>query len=203
MKQLAEFIPIALFFIVYQLKGQTIELGSWAHTFDGIFSATAVLMIATGAQVAISFALTRHVEKRQLWLFLAVFIFGGATLFFRNQMFIQWKPTIFNWVLAIAFGLSQFIGEKNLMQRTLGSQLQLPHIVWRRLNLIWTANFAVVGGLNLYVAYYYSEETWVSYKLYSAIGFTVLLTILTAVLISPHLKDLEDGDSPDEKLPQK
>jgi len=203
MKQLAEFIPIALFFIVYQLKGQTIELGSWAHTFDGIFSATAVLMIATGAQVAISFALTRHVEKRQLWLFLAVFIFGGATLFFRNQMFIQWKPTIFNWVLAIAFGLSQFIGEKNLMQRTLGSQLQLPHIVWRRLNLIWTANFAVVGGLNLYVAYYYSEETWVSYKLYSAIGFTVLLTILTAVLISPHLKDLEDGDSPDKKLPQK
>jgi len=203
MKQLAEFIPIALFFIVYQLKGQTIELGSWAHTFDGIFSATAVLMIATGAQVAISFALTRHVEKRQLWLFLAVFVFGGATLFFRNQMFIQWKPTIFNWVLAIAFGLSQFIGEKNLMQRTLGSQLQLPHIVWRRLNLIWTANFAVVGGLNLYVAYYYSEETWVSYKLYSAIGFTVLLTILTAVLISPHLKDLEDGDSPDKKLPQK
>jgi len=203
MKQLAEFIPIALFFIVYQFKGQTIELGSWAHTFDGIFSATAVLMIATGAQVAISFALTRHVEKRQLWLFLAVFVFGGATLFFRNQMFIQWKPTIFNWVLAIAFGLSQFIGEKNLMQRTLGSQLQLPHIIWRRLNLTWTANFAVVGGLNLYVAYYYSEETWVSYKLYSAIGFTVLLTILTAVLISPHLKDLEDGDSPDEKLPQK
>lgn len=202
MKQLAEFIPIALFFIVYQLKGQTIALGDWTHTLDGIFSATAVLMIATGLQVAISFVLTRHVEKRQLWLFLAVFIFGGATLFFRNQMFIQWKPTIFNWVLAIAFGLSQFIGEKNLMERTLGSQLQLPHIIWRRLNLIWTANFALVGGLNLYVAYSYSEDTWVSYKLYSAIGFTVLLTIMTAILISPHLKDLDDGDSPDEKLPQ-
>lgn len=202
MKQLAEFVPIALFFIVYQLKGKTIELGDWAHTFDGIFSATAVLMVATGAQIAISFALTRHVEKRQLWLFLAVFIFGGATLFFRNQMFIQWKPTIFNWVLAIAFGLSQFIGEKNLMERTLGSQLQLPHIVWGRLNLIWTANFALVGGLNLYVAYYFSEDTWVSYKLYSAIGFTVLLTVMTAVLISPHLKDLDDGDSQDDKLPQ-
>ncbi len=203
MKQLAEFIPIALFFIVYQFKGQTIELGAWTHTLDGIFSATAVLMIATGAQVIISFALTRQVEKRQLWLLLAVFVFGGATLFFRNQMFIQWKPTIFNWVLAVAFGLSQFIGEKNLMQRTLGSQLQLPHRVWRHLNLIWTTNFAVVGGLNLYVAYYYSEETWVSYKLYSAIGFTVLLTIMTAILISPHLKDLDDENSPDEKLPQK
>lgn len=202
MKQLAEFLPIALFFIVYQLKGETIELGSWTHTLDGIFSATAVLMAATGAQVAVSFAISRRLEKRQLWLLLAVLVFGGATLFFRNQMFIQWKPTIFNWVLALAFGASQFIGDKNLMERTLGSQLQLPSPVWTKLNLIWTANFAVVGALNLYVAYYYSEETWVSYKLYSAIGFTLVLTLLTALLISPHLR--EDGDEQsDEQLPQK
>ena len=201
MKQLTEFIPIVLFFIVYQMKGETIELGAWVHTLDGIFSATAVLMAATVTQVALSFALERRLEKRQLWLLLAVLVFGGATLFFRNQMFIQWKPTIFNWVLALAFGASQFIGEKNLMQRTLGSQLQLPHLVWRRLNMLWTANFAVVGALNLYVAYYYSEDTWVSYKLYSAIGFTVVLTILTAFLISPHLKESDDDE--DEKLPQK
>jgi len=201
MKQLAEFLPIVLFFIVYQLKGDTIELGSWAYTFDGIFSATAVLMAATGTQVVLSFAISRRVEKRQLWLLLAVLVFGGATLFFRNQMFIQWKPTIFNWVLAIAFGASQFIGDRNLMERTLGSQLQLPRTVWTRLNLIWTTNFAVVGTLNLYVAYFYSEETWVSYKLYSAIGFTIILTILTAVLISPHLKE-DEGKQSDEKLPQ-
>lgn len=199
MKQLAEFLPIALFFIVYQLKGETIELGNWAHTFDGIFSATAVLMAATAAQVVISFAVTRRLEKRQIWLFLAVFVFGGATLFFRNQLFIQWKPTIFNWVLAIAFGLSQFIGEKNLMERTLGSQLHLPQLIWRRLNMIWTANFALVGTLNLYVAYYYSEETWVSYKLYSAIGFTLVLTIMTAILISPHLQEEEDDDEPSDE----
>jgi intracellular septation protein len=189
MKQLAEFVPIVLFFITYQMKGSTLDLGGWTHTFDGIFSATAVLMIATTLQVVVSYAMTRKVEKRMLWLLLAVMVFGGATLFFRNQMFIQWKPTIFNWVLALAFGASQFIGEKNLMQRTLGSQIQLPHNVWRRLNLLWAANFAIVGALNIYVAYSYTEDTWVSYKLYSAIGFTVVLTILTAMLISPHLKD--------------
>ncbi len=202
MKQLAEFLPIVLFFIVYQFKGDTITVGDWTHTFDGIFSATAVLMAATAIHLAVSFAITRRLEKRQIWLFLAVFVFGGATLFFRNQMFIQWKPTIFNWVLAIAFGASQFIGEKNLMQRTLGSQLQLPRQVWTRLNLIWTTNFALVGSLNLYVAYFYSEETWVSYKLYSAIGFTVLLTILTAVLVSPHLREDDSDDSPDPQTPQ-
>ncbi len=189
MKQIAEFIPIALFFIVYQLDGQNMSVAGWTYHFDGIYSATAVLMIATVLQVIFTYALTRRFEKRLMWLASAVLVFGGATLFFHNQMFIQWKPTIFNWALALAFGLSQFIGDKNLMQRTLGSQIHLPRAVWTRLNLLWTANFFIVGGLNLVVAYGFSEATWVSYKLYSAIGFTLVLTILTAVLISPHLKE--------------
>jgi intracellular septation protein len=189
MKQLAEFVPIALFFIVYQLNGETVSLGQWSYTFDGIFSATAVLMAATLLQVALTYLLTREFEKRAMWMLLAVLIFGGATLLLRNQMFIQWKPTIFNWALAIAFGASQFIGSKNLMERTLGSQVRLPKPVWTRLNLLWVSNFAIVGALNLVVAYGFSEATWVSYKLYSAIGFTLLLTVLTALLISPHLKE--------------
>jgi intracellular septation protein len=80
------------------------------------------------------------------------------------------------------------------MERTLGSQIHLPKAIWNRLNLLWVSNFAIVGALNLVVAYGYSEETWVSYKLYSAIGFTVLLTILTAMVISPHLKDEQLAD---------
>ncbi|CAA0125449.1 putative intracellular septation protein A [Halioglobus japonicus] len=189
MKQIAEFIPIALFFIVYQFDGQSISLFGWNYHFDGIYSATAVLMIATVLQVVFTYALTRRFEKRLMWLAAAVLIFGGATLFFHNQMFIQWKPTIFNWALALAFGGSQFIGEKNLMQRTLGSQIHLPRPIWTKLNLLWTANFLIVGGLNIFVAYSFSEATWVSYKMYSAIGFTLVLTILTAVLVSPHLKE--------------
>ncbi len=197
MKQLAEFIPIALFFIVYQLDGESMSLGGWAYTFDGIFSATAVLMAATLVQVGLGWALTRQLEKRALWMLLAVLVFGGATLLLRNQMFIQWKPTIFNWALALAFGASQFIGDKNLMERTLGSQIHLPKAAWNKLNLLWVANFAIVGALNLVVAYGFSEATWVSYKLYSAIGFTLLLTVLTALLISPHLKDEQITDNPE------
>ncbi len=191
MKQLAEFVPIALFFIAYQMNGDVISIGGWSYEFDGIFSATAILIIATVAQVVITYLVTRKLEKRQIWLLLAVTVFGGLTLVFRNELFIQWKPTIFNWALGLAFGLSQFIGEKNLMERTLGSQIQLPKSIWSRLNLMWVANFAIVGALNIFVAYSYSEETWVSYKLYSAIGFTLLLTILTAVVISPYIKEEE------------
>jgi intracellular septation protein len=145
-----------------------------------------------------SYAVTRRLEKRLLWLLLAVLVFGGATLIFRNQMFIQWKPTIFNWALALAFAVSQFVGDKNLMERTLGSQIHLPRLVWTRLNLLWVTNFLIVGGLNLVVAYGFSEQIWVSYKLYSSIGFTLVLTILTALLISPHLKE----DATDKQLLQ-
>jgi intracellular septation protein len=200
MRQLLEFLPIVLFFIVYQLRGETISIGGWEHTLDGIFSATAVLMAATLLQVIISYVLSRKLEKRALWMLLAVFIFGGATLLFRNQMFIQWKPTIFNWALALAFAGSQFIGSKNLMERTLGSQLQLPRLVWTRLNLLWIANFTIVGALNLVVAYLYSEAVWVSYKLYSAIGFTLVLTVLTALIVSPHLSS-QDSEKPVREQP--
>jgi intracellular septation protein len=199
MKQVAEFIPIVLFFVTYQLDGQSLSLGSWTYQFDGIFSATAVLMVATALQVILTYAVTRTFEKRLLWLLLAVTVFGGATLIFRNQAFIQWKPTVFNWALALAFGASQFVGSKNLMERTLGSQIHLPKPVWSQLNLLWVANFLIVGALNLFVAYRYSEETWVSYKLYSSFGFILALTILTALLISPHLKE----DTADEQLLQR
>jgi len=189
MKQLLEFVPIALFFIVYQLKGERLQLGDWHYEFDGIFSATLVLILATIAQVLISFALTRKLEKRLLWLLAATVGFGGLTLAFRNELFLMWKPTIFNWALALVFGASQFVGERNLMERTLGGQISLPKAVWRRLNVIWVANFAVVGALNLVVAYRFSEAFWVSYKLYSAVGFTLLLTVATALIVSPHLRD--------------
>jgi intracellular septation protein len=194
MKQLLEFIPIALFFIVYQLDGSVLTLGSWQYTVDGIFSATAVLIAATLLQFVLSSLLARHIEKRALWTLLAVVIFGGATLLLRDQTFIQWKPTIFNWALALVFIGFGLFSERNLMQRTLGTQLQLPAQVWTRLNLLWVANFLIVGALNLWVAYRYSEATWVSYKLYSAIGFTVLLTVLTAVLVSPHLSATEAAE---------
>ena len=197
MRQLLEFVPIALFFIVYQMDGDTVTLGQWSHTIDGIFTATAVLMAATLVQLAINYAMTREIEKRGLWMAMAVIGFGGLTLAFRNELFIQWKPTIFNWVLALVFGASQFIGDRNLMERTLGSQIVLPKAIWTRLNLLWVSNFTIVGALNLVVAYGFSEATWVSYKLYSAIGFTLLLTILTAVIVSPHLTE----DGPDQPEP--
>ena len=195
MKQLLELLPLVLFFGAYQMDGDTLTVGGWSHTFDGIFSATAVLMISTALTWLISSLLEKRNDKRLMWMTLAVLLFGAATLILRDQRFIQWKPTVFNWVLAAVFFGSQFIGKRTVLERVLGSQLSLPRTIWTRLNVLWIGNFALVGALNLFVAYRFEEAFWVSYKLYSSIGFTLALMLLTVAIVAPHVKD--DGEQPE------
>ena len=198
MKQFLEFLPLVLFFGAYQMNGETISVGEWLYAFDGIYSATAVLMFSSVAVLFVAFALERRLDKRLMWMTVAILVFGAATLIFRDQRFIQWKPTVFNWVLALVFLASQFVGDKNLLQRFLGQQLVLPRAVWGRLNLLYVAHFSVVGALNLFVAYRYEEAFWVSYKLYSSLGFTIALMALTVLLLFPHLKNqIPNGDTED------
>ena len=193
MKQILEFLPIVLFYGAYQMDGETLTVGAWSHTFDGIFSATAVLMIATIGVWLVMLAITQRNDKRLMWMMVAVVVFGTATLVLRDQRFIQWKPTVFNWVMAALFFGSQLVSEKTLLERLLGQQLVLSEVIWKRLNALWVTNFIVVGALNLYVAYQYAEAFWVSYKLYSSIGFMVLMILLTLMIVAPHLKS-EDQD---------
>ena len=195
MKQLLELLPLVLFFGAYQMDGDTLTVGGWSHTFDGIFSATAVLMISTALTWLVASLLEKRNDKRLMWMTLAVLLFGAATLILRDQRFIQWKPTVFNWVLAAVFFGSQFIGKRTVLERVLGSQLSLPRLIWMRLNVLWIGNFALVGALNLFVAYRFEEAVWVSYKLYSSIGFTLALMLLTVVIVAPHVKD--DGEQPE------
>lgn len=195
MKQLLELLPLVLFFGAYQMDGDTLAVGGWSHTFDGIFSATAVLMISTALIWLVASLLEKRNDKRLMWMTLAVLLFGAATLILRDQRFIQWKPTVFNWVLAAVFLGSQFIGKRTVIERVLGNQLSLPRPIWTRLNVLWIGNFALVGALNLFVAYRFEEAVWVSYKLYSSIGFTLALMLLTVAIVAPHVKD--DGEQPE------
>jgi intracellular septation protein len=197
MKQLAELIPVVLFFLAYRLDGQTLSLGGWAHHFDGIYSATAVLMAATALQVVLTRLITGHLEKRLLILAAVVMAFGGATLALHNQLFIQWKPTIFNWALAIVLVATRWWSGRSAMEKAMGEQLQLPPEGWLRLDRLWTGYFVLVGALNLAVAYGFSESTWVSYKLYSAIGFTIVLSLVTAAVMMPYLR-ASDGEPPSD-----
>ena len=195
MKQLLEFLPLVLFFGAYQMDGEIVTVGSWSHTFDGIFSATAVLMVSSIIVWLLASGLSGQNQRRLMWMAIAVVVFGAATLILRDQRFIQWKPTVFNWVLAAVFLGSQFVGERNLPQRLLGNQLSLTRQVCTQLNVLLIGNFTFVGALNLVVAYRYEEAFWVAYKLYSPFGFSVVVVLLAFLIIAPHLKEDEALES--------
>lgn len=194
MLQLLELLPLIAFFVTFKMSGYLLQLGSWQYQFDGLYTATAVLMIATTLQVAIVWAWKRTLEKRLLWLLATILVFGSATLLFHNQLFIQWKPTVFNWVLSAVVIGSQLFTQKNVVQRILGQQMQLPYPVCVRLTFLWGGYFFLAGALNLVVAYQFSEAVWVSYKLWSAMGFTLLMSAITAVMVAPYLK-IESADT--------
>jgi len=204
MKQLLEFIPVVLFIGVYfLLDGETVSVGAWFHTFDGIYSATAVLMMSTTACWIIASVMQRKNDRRLMWMTLLIVPMGAATLILKNPIFIQWKPTVFNWGLAIIVLGFQLLGKQTLIERIMGSQITLPRAIWVRINMLWFANFTIVGAANLYVAFNYSEAFWMLYKLYSGLGFTVLASVLTIVVAFPYLKaDELDGNSRPAEGPQ-
>lgn len=206
MKLLLDFLPILLFFVVFRVaEGRPDEAAAFASEHLGflvsggvvgakeapVLLATLVVILATLAQVAFLMLRGRKVDT-MLWVSLGlVTVLGGATVWFHNETFIKWKPSVLYWVMGLAFWLSQALFRKNLLQTLMGDQLQLPPPVWRTLNLMWIAFFAFMGLLNLYVAYSYSTETWVSFKLFGGIGLMLAFTLAQGVYLSRHMKQDE------------
>lgn len=164
MQLLFDFFPVIAFFATYKLTGD-------------LFTATAVIIVAVIAQTAIQWFRFRKVSSMALISGVLVLVFGGLTLLIHDKAFIQWKVTVVNWLFALGFLASHFIGDKVMIQRMMGEQLQLEPALWRRLNLAWIGFFTALGAINLYVAYNYSEATWVDFKLYGMIGLTAAFAI--------------------------
>ncbi|MGM0593323.1 MAG: inner membrane-spanning protein YciB [Pseudomonadota bacterium] len=144
MKFLFDLLPVILFFIAYKLYG--------------IYPAIVVIMLATGVQVGLSWLKHRKVEKMHLITLVLVVVLGGATLLLQDKAFFMWKPTAVNWLFALAFLGSHFIGSgKTLVERMMSHAIEAPAVVWTRLNLAWVAFFVLMGLANLYVANLFFE----------------------------------------------
>ncbi len=174
MKFLFDLLPVLLFFVAYKL--------------DGIYVATAVLIVASLAQVAWLWFRHRRVEKMPLITALLVLVLGGATLLLHDETFVKWKPTVVNWVFALVFLGSQFIGGKTLIERMMSGAIDLPAEIWSRLNTLWVAFFALIGVTNLYVAFNFDTDTWVNFKLFGMLGLTLVFVVLQSFYLARHLK---------------
>jgi intracellular septation protein len=197
MKQLLEFLPLIIFFIVYQMSGTTLSVGDSEYTFDGIYTATIALILTTILQVIIVKLVWGSVEKRLLGVAGAVIIFGGATVLLRDPVFIFWKPTVFNWALAGVSVVWHVMRGKCLFEDLLPDEIEMPKHIWKRVTVASTLHFFIVGAVNLYVAYNFSMDAWVSFKLWSAVLFTLIWAVVIGVIMGPHLKETDSSDDND------
>ncbi len=183
MPLLIDFLPIVLFFAAYFI------------TYD-FFTALIVIMVAAPIAFAMQWFLTRTFNKISAVSTILVIVLGGGALLLDNKMIFLWKPTVFYWLAAIAFLGSQFIGAKPFIQRlmeaasaTADSKLELGKDQWARLNLAWVAFFFVAGALNIYVAYTYSEATWVKFKLIGLMGLTFIFIIAQSIWMAKQMPE--------------
>lgn len=182
MKFLFDLFPVLAFFIAFYIP---------ANHEQGIYLATAVAIVASLLQVTIVWLLHRRVERMHVVTLLLILVLGGATLLLHDERFIKWKPTAVNWAFALAFLGSQFVGGKPLVQRMMEKNISVPDKVWRPLNLSWVTFFAVSGLLNLYVAFNFSREIWVNFKLFGLFGLTFIFALAQAIYLGRYLVDPE------------
>ncbi|MBI2310918.1 MAG: septation protein A [Betaproteobacteria bacterium] len=179
MKFLFDLFPVILFFVTFKLAG--------------IYAATAVAIAATFLQIGWVWFRHRKVDT-MLWVSLAVItVFGGATLALRDEMFIKWKPTILYWLFGAILAGGQLGFGKNLIRAMLAAQIALPDFVWSRLNWSWIGFFAFMGAANLFVAYNFSTDGWVNFKLFGGMGLMLVFVLLQGVMLAKYVEDKKEN----------
>ncbi len=203
MKLLFDFLPIVLFFGSYKVAGSH---PAWAGEFATsnfgflvsgglvraqeapMLLATVVVILATLVQVLILKARRRRVDT-MLWVSLAlVVVLGGLTLWFHDETFIKWKPSVLYWCMGLALWLGPLVFGKNLLRALMGEQLDLPDRVWHRLNFAWIAFFASMGLVNLWVATHFSTDTWVDFKLFGVLGLMFVFMVAQGLVLSRYIR---------------
>lgn len=185
MQLIFEFIPVIAFFVAYKLAD--------------IYVATAVLIGAVIIHSAVQWVRTRTISKMQLISAGLVLVFGGLTLVIQDKAFIMWKPTIVNWLFAVAFLASQHrvFGGQPIVRRLMESAdsgLRLPDQAWSKLNLAWVVFFGALGATNLYVFRHFSESTWVNFKLFGLLGLTFLFVLAQGLWLASNMRQAADSE---------
>ncbi|MBF0622721.1 MAG: septation protein A [Magnetococcales bacterium] len=182
MKFLLELFPVLIFFIVYK-------------TSD-IYIATGALIVTLCLQMGWTWYRNRALQTMQWVTLFLVIIFGGATLLLRDPLFIQWKPTILNYLFALAFAVAGWFTGQPLIKKLLDGRVTLPDQQWQTLNTAWVLFFLFSGTLNLFVVYNFSEAFWVNFKLFGLMGLTFLFVIGQAVYMARFMPD--EGEEQDK-----
>jgi intracellular septation protein len=203
MKFLFDLFPVILFFAAFKIAETRPDaasgmatallggLGAGGAVVAGqapILLATITAILATFAQVGYLMLRGRKVDK-MLWVSLGLIVlFGGATLFLRDETFVKWKPTVLYWFFGASLLVSATLFRRNLIRSLLEVQLTLPEAVWGRLNLAWIGFFAFMGIANLVVAFNFSTNAWVNFKLFGGMGLMLAFVVGQGLFLSKYIE---------------
>ncbi|MDX1804848.1 MAG: inner membrane-spanning protein YciB [Alcanivorax sp.] len=187
MKQLFDYLPVVVFFGLYFLGGRDIMLATWG------------ILVATTAQVVLGWLIWRKVQRMHLIVFVITVIFGSLTLLMHDDVFIKWRPSIISFVLGAVLLIGHFLRNRNLLQRLceslmasgFGFVVALPRKDWSRLNLAFVVYFIAIGLLNLYIAFNFSTDFWVNFKLF---GFTAIQFLFYISVFAYVFKRMPEED---------
>lgn len=179
MQLLFDFFPLIAFFVAYK--------------FAGIFVATGVIIAAVLVQTAVQWVRHRKVSSMALISAALVLVFGGLTLWIHDETFIKWKVTVVNWLFAAGFFISQFVGERPMIQRLIGTSVTLERRLWLKLNSVWATFFLALGAINIYVMHSFSTDVWVNFKVYGLFGLTIVFALLQGVWLASKMPQDSPG----------
>jgi intracellular septation protein len=170
-----EYIPLVIFFVFYK--------------FADIYWATGSLIVASAIQITYFLIKKQPIPKRNLVFFGLIAIFGGLTIYMRDDTFLKWKVTIIQGIFAVALIVSQTVFKKNIIKEFLSEALTLPEDIWNKLNFAWAMFFALCGILNWYIAFNFSLETWVNFKVFGLTGLTLVFAVGSVMSLYKYMPD--------------
>lgn len=211
MKLFLDFLPLLLFFGTYQFGKFNKD---WAAAFatqhfgfavsGGVVGvdeapmllATIAVILATALQVAWMKWQGRKIDL-MLWISLTlVIVLGSATVWLHEPMFIKWKPTVVFWIMGTIFWVAERFFHRNLLRNTMGEELQLPEGVWRRLLGGWIFFFLVMGALNLWIAYAFSDDAWANFHTFGTYALMAVFILSQAAYIGRHMPEEKTAETP-------
>jgi len=181
MHAIFEYLPLIVFFVVWKIAG--------------IYWATGSLIVASALHIFYFMIKKQPVPKKNWILFIIIAFFGGLTIFFQDDTFLKWKVTIINGLFAVTLIISNHLFNKNLIKEMMGASLPLPERIWTKLNFSWAVFFLICAILNTYIAFNFSQEVWVNFKVFGLMGLTFVFAIGSILALYKHLPE-EDNNEP-------
>lgn len=210
MKLLLDFLPLILFFAVFKLaEGDADAAAAFATQHlgfavqGGVVSAaqapvllgTIVVVLASLLQIVVLKVMRKPVD-RMLWISAAIVtVLGAMTVWLNDPVFIQWKPTVLYWLMAAVLAGAKIGWNRNLVQAVVGKQVGLPAHFWSPLLWSWAGFFALVGVLNIWVAYHYSTSQWATFKVFGITGLLLAFMVAQGLVLARHFQDVEERDT--------